>query len=78
MVMGDSAGGNLATVITQRRREAHLKPDILGQVRPIKILFLVVMIIFPGPDLSAASVERHAISVVSLLYEASNRLCSCW
>lgn len=32
VIMGDSAGGNLAAAITQRRRDYKKKPDILGQV----------------------------------------------
>uniref|UniRef100_A0A7I4Z7G0 Arylacetamide deacetylase n=1 Tax=Haemonchus contortus TaxID=6289 RepID=A0A7I4Z7G0_HAECO len=32
VLMGDSAGGNLVAVITQRRRDTRAKPEILGQV----------------------------------------------
>lgn len=32
--MGDSAGGNLAAAMTQRRRDRAAEPDILGQVCP--------------------------------------------
>lgn len=32
VLMGDSAGGNLVAVITQRRRDFGIKPDIRGQV----------------------------------------------
>ncbi|GMT32009.1 hypothetical protein PFISCL1PPCAC_23306, partial [Pristionchus fissidentatus] len=32
VVMGDSAGGNLAAVLSQRRRENKAEPKILGQV----------------------------------------------
>lgn len=33
IVMGDSAGGNLAAALAQRRRASGAEPKILGQVR---------------------------------------------
>lgn len=40
ILMGDSAGGNLVAAITQRRRDSHKKPDILGQVLMYPLLQL--------------------------------------